>query len=1058
MKSHKRSVLVLGSGPIRIGQAAEFDYSGSQACRALREMGFHVILLNSNPATIQTDTGMADVVYIRPLEPEVVEVIVSAHRPSGVIATLGGQVALNLCVELQKRGLWERYGVEVLGTSPGSIQRSEGREDFRQAMLKISEPVIESVYVDNIETALDFASSSSYPFIIRPDYTLGGTGGGVAFDTDSLAERVSEGLRLSPVSRVLVERYLQGWREIELEVVRDGAGNRLCVCGMENVDPMGIHTGDSIVVAPVLTLSDSQWQRLRSAAFRIVDELEIRGACNVQFALSPDASEYAVIEVNPRASRSSALASKATGYPIARVAARIAAGSLLSEMPNPVTGAGSALSEPAIDYVVAKFPRWPFEKFPGAEYRVGTRMKSTGEVMAIGRTFIEAVAKAVRSLDLPVGIVDPKIETLSREELEEDLSSPTHRRLWSVFELLRRGTPVADISERSGIHPFFVEQLFRVTKTLEELREKGLEQELLRRVKSMGLSDRDIALATGQDWKKVRETRLSLGIERGYREVDGCAGEAPAESGYYYGSCCVADDGLITDGREAYAVLGSGPIRIGQGVEFDYCCVKAVEALKRLGKRAVMINNNPETVSTDHDMSDSLYFEPITVEDVIPVLDREKVKGVFASFGGQTSLKAGLDLEREGVAILGSPSGVVRATEDRGQFSSLLERLDILQPPGCSVKTIDEGLTQAGMIGYPVMVRPSFVIGGLAMKVVTSPNELASVLKMALETDEDQSVLIDRFLPGSEFEVDVLSDGSEVMIPGIFEHLDPAGVHSGDSVAIFPDVSLSMGRRKQIEDISRKIAVELGVKGLLNIQFVLSGDELYVIEANPRASRTVPIAGKLSGLPLVEMAVRVALGESLADMGIEPGLSKRSALFGVKVPVFSTEKLPGVDALLGPAMQSTGEALGVGETVAAALYEGLRGAGWKVPERGRLLISVADRAKPEAPHVAAAFHALGWTVDATAGTADVLRNWGIPARKVDKGRPLISGIASREWDLIVNVASGAPAVLRDGYLMRRAAIEASVPCINNLHLASALAVSVSMLDKSRASHKGRTIL
>ena len=1044
MKAKPLSVLVLGSGPIRIGQAAEFDYSGSQACRALRDQGCHSILLNSNPATIQTDTGMADVVYIRPLEPDVVEEIVAAHRPFGVIATLGGQVALNLCVELHKSGLWDRYGVAVLGTSPESIQRSEGREDFRQAMLKIGEPVIESVCVDNVEDALSFAADSPYPLIIRPDYTLGGTGGGVASDIDSLKERVAEGLRLSPVSRVLVERYLQGWREIELEVVRDNAGNRLCVCGMENVDPMGIHTGDSIVVAPVLTLSDRQWQRLRSSAFRIVDDLDIRGACNVQFAISPDAEEYAVIEVNPRASRSSALASKATGYPIARIAARIALGSLLTEMANPVTHTGSALSEPALDYVVVKFPRWPFEKFPGAEYSVGTRMKSTGEVMAIGLTFIEATLKAVRSLDLSAGILDHFAGHMSDPELAEELTAPTHRRLWAILELLRRGVPKNLISERSGIHPFFISHFKVIVETFAELEKQGLEPGLLRRVKEMGISDSDIASFLGMDWHDVYQKRIYLGIERGYREVDGCAGETPAESGYYYGTCGAGDDGTLPDVREAFAVIGSGPIRIGQGVEFDYCCVKAVEALKSMGKRAVMINNNPETVSTDHDMSDALYFEPLTVEDILPVLVRERVTAVFASFGGQTSLKTGLALEAEGIRILGSPSSVVSASEDRGLFSALIERLGILQPLGFAVQRVDEGLERASMIGYPVMVRPSFVIGGLAMRVVNTPSELGSVLAMALEAGDGQSVLIDRFLPGVEFEVDVISDGEEVMIPGIFEHLDPAGVHSGDSVAIFPDVSLSPSRREQIAEISRRIAIALGVRGLLNIQFILSGDDFYVIEANPRASRTVPIAGKLTGMPLVEFAVRAALGESLRDMNVVPGLLGKVGPFGVKVPVFSTEKLPGVDALPGPAMQSTGEALGVGSTVAEALSEGLRGAGWKVPLKGKMLLSVADRAKTESAHVAAAFHALGWKIDATAGTAALLGNWGIPTGSVDRGKTLVSRIASREWDLIVNIASGTPAVLRDGYKMRRAAIEAAVPCINNLSLASALAISISI--------------
>ncbi|HDQ93185.1 MAG TPA: carbamoyl-phosphate synthase large subunit, partial [Synergistetes bacterium] len=834
MSHEKKPILVLGSGPIRIGQAAEFDYSGSQACRALRDRGYRSVLLNSNPATIQTDTAMADVVYIRPLKADVVEEIIRTHRPGGVIATLGGQVALNLCVELREKGVWERYGVEVLGTSPESVQRSEGREDFRQAMVGIGEPVIESAYVDIVDSALAFAGNTSFPLIIRPDYTLGGTGGGVAFDATSLRERVGEGIRLSPVSRVLVERYLQGWREIELEVIRDSAGNRLCVCGMENVDPMGVHTGDSIVVAPVLTLSDRQWQRLRSSAFRIVDELEIRGACNVQLAISPDAGEYAVIEVNPRASRSSALASKATGYPIARIAARIALGDLLTEMPNPVTKSGSALSEPAIDYVVTKFPRWPFEKFPGAEYSVGTRMKSTGEVMAIGRTFIEATLKAVRSLDLPGGLFDQDTKGMSEDDLLEELSTPTHKRLWAIMELLDRGALPGVVSKRSGIHPFFIDQLLHIPRVFAELREKGPENELLSLIKEMGVSDADIASCLGIPEGDIRRQRIASGIVRGYREVDGCAGEAPAESGYYYGSCGVLDDGVRDTGGEAFAVIGSGPIRIGQGVEFDYCCVKAVEAIRRMGKRAVMINNNPETVSTDHDMSDALYFEPLAVEDILPVLEREKVTGVFAAFGGQTSLKTGLALEPEGVKILGSPSAVVRASEERGEFSRLLDSLGIPQPLGFAVSDPVEGLEKASIIDYPVMVRPSFVIGGLAMRVASGPSELASVLDLALEAGEGQSVLIDRFLPGSEFEVDVVCDGNEVVIPGIFEHLDPAGVHSGDSVAIFPDVSLSSFSKKRIEEISRKIALGLGVRGLLNIQFVISGDEIYVIEANPR--------------------------------------------------------------------------------------------------------------------------------------------------------------------------------------------------------------------------------
>lgn len=1036
-------VLVIGSGPIRIGQAAEFDYSGSQACRALREEGHRVILLNSNPATIQTDSSLADVVYIRPLEADVVEDILKVHKPDAVIATLGGQVALNLSVELEEKGVWKRYGVAFLGTSPDSIRKSESREDFRETMKSIDEPVIDSVCVSDVQSAMKFAESSDFPLVVRPDFTLGGTGGGVARGFDELENAVREGLYASPVHKVLVERYLEGWHEIELEVMRDGAGNALCVCGMENIDPMGVHTGDSIVVAPTLTLTDTLWQRFRDSAFRIVNALDVRGACNVQYALSPLTEEFAVIEVNPRASRSSALASKATGYPIARMAAKIALGKKLTRMPNPVTGSGSALSEPALDYVVVKFPRWPFEKFPKADSRVGTRMKSTGEVMSMGSNFIEALLKAIRSLDGPFGVSDPAAEKMENAALFEDLKRPTHRRLWSVLELLRRGEEASAISVASGVHPFFIQQMSKICRLRAELEKRGPVESLLKKAARYNFPERETAFFCGVSAGQLARSAAWKHAGRGYREVDGTAGELPSGSGYWYGTRSGGDDGFPKDEREAVIVLGSGPIRIGQGVEFDYCCVKAVEALRKRDRRAVMINNNPETVSTDHDMSDALYFEPLTVEDVIPVIEREKAKGVFACFGGQTSLKLGLELEKKGVRLLGLPPDGVRTAENRESFSALVDSLGILQPKGGSVSSVGEGLNCAERIGYPVMVRPSFVIGGLAMQVVSRPAELEEVLDLALEAEAGRTVLIDRFLPGREFEVDALYDGKDILIPGIFEHLDPPGVHSGDSIAVFPDASLSPSQKKDILETTRKLAGALEVKGMINVQFVLSGDDLHVIEANPRASRTVPISSKLTGVPLVELAVDIALGGDLASSGWPLGLADRPGPVGVKVPVFSTEKLPGVDSRLGPGMQSTGESLGVADNVPEALWEALRGAGWRLPARGCLLVSVSDSAKGNISGLASAFSTLGWKMDATKGTAGVLKKWGIPCEVAEKGKELQQRIKRGDWDLVVNIPSASAGSVRDGFFIRRSAIEAGVPCLGTLPSASALGVVLS---------------
>lgn len=1039
----QKTILVLGSGPIRIGQAAEFDYSGSQACRALKEEGVKVILLNSNPATIQTDQSMADLVYIQPLTPDVIKQILDEHHPDGVVATLGGQIALNLCVQCEKEGIWPAYKTSILGTSVESIMKAEGREAFRQTMLSIGQPVVSSKYVSTEEEALAFCSDDKFPFIIRPDFTLGGTGGGVARNRQELKERVSEGLRASPVNRVLVERYLEGWREIEAEVVRDSRGNCLCVCSMENVDPMGIHTGDSIVVSPVLTLNDRQWQKIRKASLDIVGAIGVEGACNVQLALHPEGNEYAVIEVNPRASRSSALASKATGYPIARMAAKIALGKTLTEMPNPVTGVGSALSEPALDYVVVKLPRWPFDSFPQADSSLGTKMKATGEVLALGLTFNQALLKAFRSLDGPDRLRDASIASMDEDSLWEEILLPTDRRIQSILELLRRGVSPDHISDRTWIHPYFTKQLNNISDMEKDLSESPLPEYNLKKAKKMGFSDESISSISGIDLDVIQKKKVEAGIKKGYREVDGCAGEIPSGSGYYYGTYGSGSDPFPLDERPAFAVIGSGAIRIAQGVEFDYCCVKAVEALRKRNYRAVMINNNPETVSTDHDISDALYVEPIHEEDVMDVLEREKISGVFTSFGGQTSLKIGQQLNKREIRIMGNTCESVDATEDRGKFASILNELSILHPKGETASTEDEALKIARDIGFPLMVRPNFVIGGVAMQVVNRSEDFLDVVRLAFDSEPDQKILIDRFLPGKEFEVDALCDGEDVLIPGIFEHLDPAGVHSGDSIAIFPDISLTTDQRKDICEAVRKISTHLDLKGLLNVQFVLNQGAIYVIEANPRASRTIPIVSKLTQIPMIDVAVGISLGEKLKDKFPQIGLYRYSGPFGVKTPVFSTEKLPGLDHRLGPQMQSTGEALGVHGTVGRALWEALRGSEWNIPEKGNLLLSVRDERKGETPAIAALFASHGWRVDATPGTAHILEKWGLNVGSTQKGEKLLREIRDRKWDLIINLPGLQPGNIKDGYAIRRTAVEEGIPCLHSLEAASAVAIALS---------------
>ena len=1037
-----KKVLVLGSGPIKIGQAAEFDYAGTQACRALKEEGCTVILLNSNPATIQTDDSVADIVCIRPLTSDVVRSILKEYRPDGVVATLGGQTGLNLCMECDKLGIWKEYNCRVLGTQPDAIERAEGREPFRRAMIEAHQPIISSMGISSVAEAQEFLLHNKLPLILRPDFTLGGSGNSVVRRVEDFVVQVEDALTASPVGRSLIERYLEGWHEFEVEVIRDGAGNSLAVCSMENIDPMGVHTGDSIVVSPVLTLTDREWQMLRSAALKIVGVLDIRGACNVQFALSPDGSEYNVIEVNPRASRSSALASKATGYPIARMAAKIALGMNLTEMANPVTGAGSALSEPALDYVAVKVPSWPFDTFPQADDSLGPRMKATGEVLALGTNFSQALVKACRSLERGRTLPYRRMRGLENKELWRQVNAPTNLRLEAITELLRRGAVTVDeMSRRTHIREYFIEQLNSIQLAEKYLEEDGALTENVVSARMHGFTVSRIADSCGAEKARIEEILAAEGCTVGYREVDGCAGEFPSGSGYYYGTYGVGSDEW-ENASGGIAVLGSGPIRIAQGVEFDYCCVKAVEALRRRGIRAIMVNVNPETVSTDHDISDALYLEPLTLDDTMDVLKRESARGVFACFGGQTSLRLGLDLAEAGVRLFGPSADVIDAAEDRGRFSRLLCELGISEPEGVDVSSVDEAIRLAGRIGYPLMVRPSFVIGGVAMKAVYREEDLVSVLDEAFAVMPGQKVMVDRFLQGREFECDALCDGEDVLIPGIFEHIDPAGIHSGDSMAVFPSFQLTSEQQNEVLKVVRKISKELDIHGLLNIQFVLRDNVFWIIEANPRASRTVPIASKISKIPMVDIAVGLALGESLADMGYGTGILPNSGMWGVKVPVFSNDKLPGIDPKLGPRMMSTGESLGMAENLADAIGDALAGAGWNPPAKGNLLMSVADSHKSEIMPVASQFIALGWKISATTGTAACLRQWGMDVALV---RPdeITDMLRNGEFDMMLNIPGGNALHITDGAELRRSACSCGVPSLHSIPAIWAVAGSIA---------------
>ena len=1054
MSQRPRRVMVIGSGPIIIGQAAEFDYAGTQACRALRDEGIETILVNSNPATIMTDENVADVVYVEPLTPEVLRRIIARERPDGLLPTLGGQTALNLAVQLAELGVFERYNVRLLGTPLESIRRAEDRELFKQLLISIGEPVVESAIIHTVEEALAFVETSPLPLIIRPAYTLGGTGGGVARTMDELRTIVAGGLAASPISQILLERSLLGWKEIEYEVIRDAADNVVTVCNMENLDPMGVHTGDSIVVAPSQTLSDREYQMLRTSAINIIRELKIEGGCNVQYALDPHSFAYSVIEVNPRVSRSSALASKATGYPIARVAAKIAAGLTLDQIPNSVTQQTFAAFEPALDYCVVKIPRWPFDKFRLADRSLGTQMKATGEVMSIDRSFAAALQKAVRSLEIDQQDLQWEDPSWDDETLLKLLEVATDQRLWAVSAALRRGWTLETIHNASRIDPWFITEIARIVAMERELHEQTLTDERLWRAKRMGFSDKQIGNLIGTSAAEVRERRYALGMTPVYKMVDTCAAEFEAATPYYYSCYEEENEAEPIEGKSA-VVIGSGPIRIGQGIEFDYCSVQAAHALHDAGVRSIMINSNPETVSTDFDTSDRLYFEALDEESVGEIL-RHEGRGklnqvpVILQFGGQTAINLAHPLTSRGVPVLGSSVDTIDLAEDRKRFEAFLNRIGIPQPPGSAVSTLEDAMDVAERLGYPVLVRPSYVLGGRAMEVVHSVDYLRQYLATSVDFGRGHPILIDRYLEGKEVEVDAICDGREVLIPGIMEHIERAGVHSGDSYAVYPGVNLYPSEVERIVEYTTKIALELGVIGLVNIQYVIHAGRLYVLEVNPRGSRTVPFLSKATGVPIIDIATRAMLGVSLAEQGYEAGLSPRQALVAVKAPVFSMAKLRGVEVQLGPEMKSTGEAMGIDRTFEAAFYKALLASGLTMAPRSSILISLADRDKAESMPMIEALARMGCSLYATEGTAAMIEAAGMPVQMVTKrighGRPdMLDVILDGTVSGVINTPGPAERAVLDGFQIRRAAVERGIPCMTSIDTARAV-VKAMQLD------------
>jgi len=1042
-----KKVLVIGSGPIVIGQAAEFDYAGTQACRSLKEEGIEVVLINSNPATIMTDGDIADKVYIEPLTVKVIEQLIEKEKPDSVLPTLGGQAALNLAMELEESGFLKSHNVRLLGTTSQTIKKAEDRLEFKTTMEKIGEPCAASLVVENVQDGVEFASSIGYPVVLRPAYTLGGSGGGIAHNQAELEKILENGLRLSRVGQVLVERCIAGWKEIEYEVMRDGAGNCITVCNMENIDPVGVHTGDSIVVAPSQTLSDKEYQMLRSSALNIISELEITGGCNVQFALHPTSFEYCVIEVNPRVSRSSALASKATGYPIAKVAAKIALGYTLDEIKNAITGKTYASFEPTLDYCVVKLPRLPFDKFITAKRTLTTQMKATGEVMSICNNFEGALMKAIRSLEQHVDcLLSYDFSDMTVDELKQRLKIVDDQRIYVIAEMLRKGVDYDTIHEISMIDVWFIDKLAILVEMERKLQEEPLTAALLREAKRIEFPDNVISRLTGVPEEAIRQMRYDNGIVAAYKMVDTCAAEFEAATPYYYSVYGGENEAAITKPVKKVLVLGSGPIRIGQGIEFDYCSVHATWAFAREGYETIIVNNNPETVSTDFDIADKLYFEPLTPEDVRNIVDIEKPDGAVVQFGGQTAIKLTESLMKMGVPILGTSAEDVDAAEDRELFDKILEECEIPRPSGGTVYTAEEAKAVANRLGYPVLVRPSYVLGGQGMQIAISDEEVEEFMEIINRIAQDHPILVDKYLMGKEIEVDAVCDGTDILIPGIMEHIERAGVHSGDSISVYPAQSISKSVKEKIAEYTRRLAKSLHVIGMINIQFIVMGEDVYVIEVNPRSSRTVPYISKVTGIPIVKLATQVIIGHKIRELGYEPGLQKEADYIAIKMPVFSFEKIRGAEISLGPEMKSTGECLGIAKDFNEALYKAFLGAGIDLPIHKQMIITVKDADKGEAIEIGRRFEKLGYTIYATRSTANALKEAGVHARKVNKinqeSPTVMDLLLGHKIDLVIDTPTQGRDKSRDGFLIRRVSIETGVNCLTSLDTANALVTSL----------------
>ena len=1046
-----KKVLVIGSGPIIIGQAAEFDYAGTQACRSLKEEGLEVVLLNSNPATIMTDKDIADRVYIEPLTTEVVEQLILKEQPDSVLPTLGGQAGLNLAMELEEAGFLKEHNVRLIGTTAETIKKAEDRLEFKATMEKIGEPVAASLVVENVEDGVAFAAKIGYPVVLRPAYTLGGSGGGIAHNVVELEEILANGLRLSRVGQVLVERCIAGWKEIEYEVMRDSKGNCITVCNMENIDPVGVHTGDSIVVAPSQTLGDKEYQMLRTSALNIISELNITGGCNVQYALHPETFEYCVIEVNPRVSRSSALASKATGYPIAKVAAKIALGYTLDEIKNAVTKKTYASFEPMLDYCVVKMPRLPFDKFISAKRTLTTQMKATGEVMSICDNFEGALMKAIRSLEQHVdSLMSYDFTALSREEILEKLEIVDDRRIWLIAEAIRKGISYDEIHNITKIDKWFIDKIAILVEMEQALKTQELTPELLKEAKRIEFPDNVIARLTGKSERQIHDMRHENGIVAAYKMVDTCAAEFAAETPYYYSVFGSQNEVEETSGKKKVLVLGSGPIRIGQGIEFDFCSVHCTWAFAKEGYETIIVNNNPETVSTDFDIADKLYFEPLTPEDVESIVDLEKPDGAVVQFGGQTAIKLTESLMKMGVPILGTAAEDVDAAEDRELFDEILAQCNIPRPKGDTVFTAEEAKKVANRLGYPVLVRPSYVLGGQGMQIAINDHDIDEFIGIINRIAQDHPILVDKYLQGKEIEVDAVCDGEDILIPGIMEHIERAGIHSGDSISVYPAQSISEVTKRKIEEYTKRLAKALHVIGMINIQFIVCGEEVYVIEVNPRSSRTVPYISKVTGIPIVPLATQVIIGHKLKELGYTPGLQKEADYIAIKMPVFSFEKIRGADISLGPEMKSTGECLGIAKTFNEALYKAFLGAGVNLPKYKNMIMTVRDDDKPEAVEIGRRFRALGYRIFATRGTADYLNEHGVKAiaiKKIEQESPnLMDLILGHQIDLVIDTPPQGADRSRDGFLIRRNAIETGVNVLTAMDTANALVTSLENTD------------